>query len=90
MDAVKEGTAVFQRLLDVAKTLPIYNFRQYFGRIARDDFGRYAAEADVAKRAVRLAKAKELLSVLERQSAVEAMYVKQRSVMEDVAGPKAL
>lgn len=69
-------------MLKASNRFASYNFREYGLRRTREEFRKNKAEQNPTNVAAMMKSAKENLEMLERQSLINSLYSKQKSVLE--------
>lgn len=75
-----EKRLLYRRLMQVCRKFKDYNFREYFLRRSREEF---------REKAWSLEDSKSFLELLQRQSALQALYPCEKSIIESI-GPSRL
>jgi hypothetical protein len=92
MQAASRSAALslYKQLLKVSSGWKNYNFREYSIRRTKEEFRKNKAVTDPAAIEQLLAKARENLEVIRRQSLISNMYAKEQSILEvkGFVGPK--
>lgn len=78
---MKEVLQLYRNILKKAKVFQDYNMRSYIERCAKEDFHKYKFEKDQDKIKKLIEKAKENLSLIERQGTISKLYNSKPSII---------